>query len=192
MASMVFHDDEPRGHSHERRDGPAGRERRHGRHRHRRRRKEHVLHTRISDDLADDIRRVADDLRVPVSNLVRNVLEETFSVVESVTDNVGELLEEVIDEAEAARERIRRRQRRRRPAEDAREAPSGAAGEDEDAPRDPLGDVLGWQPVVLHRPRRCDACGTPQPAGARAHLGVTERGVGPATLCEACLAGLHA
>ncbi|HKE10984.1 MAG TPA: hypothetical protein VKE73_05385, partial [Myxococcota bacterium] len=61
-------------------------------------RKERVLHTRITEQLADDIRRVADDLRMPVSNLVRNVLEETFSVVESVTDNLGSWLEGVANE----------------------------------------------------------------------------------------------
>lgn len=83
----------------------------------RRARKERVLHTRISDSLAEDIRRIADDLRVPTSNLVRNVLEEVFDVVESVSDDVGGLFEEVLDEAEAARERIasaRSRSRRRR------------------------------------------------------------------------------
>ena len=42
--------------------------------------------------LASDIRQMAEDLRVPVSNLVRNVLEEAFSVVESVSDDVGDLL----------------------------------------------------------------------------------------------------
>jgi hypothetical protein len=85
----------------------------HGR---RRARKARVLHTRISDSLAEDIRRIADDLRVPTSNLVRNVLEEVFDVVESVSDDVGGLFEEVLDEAEAARQRIataRSRGRRR-------------------------------------------------------------------------------
>ncbi len=77
----------------------------------RRTRKERVLHTRISEQLADDIRQIAEDLRVPVSNLVRNVLEETFSAMERVSDNVGEVIEEVIDEAARARERIERRMR---------------------------------------------------------------------------------
>jgi hypothetical protein len=45
----------------------------------RRERKERVLHTRISQQLAEDIGRMAEDLRVPVSNLVRNVLEATTS-----------------------------------------------------------------------------------------------------------------
>ena len=88
------------------------------RHARRRARKARVLHTRISDSLAEDIRRIADDLRVPTSNLVRNVLEEVFDVVESVSDDVGGLFEEVLDEAEAARQRIasaRSRARGRRP-----------------------------------------------------------------------------
>jgi hypothetical protein len=73
-----------------------------------------VLHTRISEQLADDIRRLADDLRVPTSNLVRNVLEEVFTMVESVSEDVGELFDDVLDEAEEARERVRRRSARRR------------------------------------------------------------------------------
>lgn len=78
------------------------------RHHHRRGRKERVLHTRVSDRLAEDIRRIAEDLRVPASNLVRNVLEEVFDVVESVSDDVGEILEDVLDEAEGARGRMAR------------------------------------------------------------------------------------
>ena len=90
-----------------------GREqRRHGRRHRRRERKERVLHTRVSDALADDIRRMADDLRVPASNLVRNVLEEVFEVVENVTDDVGHLFDDILDEAEAARERVRDQRQR--------------------------------------------------------------------------------
>jgi len=112
---MVEHDstfdDEQRGCRGEGNRG--GHRSRHGR---RRARKARVLHTRISDSLAEDIRRIAEDLRVPTSNLVRNVLEEVFDVVESVSDDVGGLFEEVLDEAEAARQRIataRSRGRRR-------------------------------------------------------------------------------
>ena len=71
-------------------------------------RKERVLHTRISDQLAEDIRALAEDLRVPVSNLVRNVLEEAFSAAERVTGDVGEIVEEVVAEAERAAERLHR------------------------------------------------------------------------------------
>lgn len=82
--------------------------------RRRRGRKERVLHTRVSDRLAQDIRRIAEDLRVPASNLVRNVLEEVFDVVETVSDDMGELFEEMLDEAEEARRRIARARGRSR------------------------------------------------------------------------------
>lgn len=77
-----------------------------------------MLHTRVSENLAADIRRIADDLRVPASNLVRNVLEEVFDVVESVSDDVGQLFDEVVVEADAARERLARRRGTRRPRPD--------------------------------------------------------------------------
>jgi hypothetical protein len=93
----------------------AHRHRRQRRHRHAR--KERVLHTRISEQLADDIRRFAEDLRVPASNLVRNVLEEVFAIVDDVSDDVGDLFDDLIEEAEGVRERVRaqvgRRERRR-------------------------------------------------------------------------------
>jgi len=99
-------DDRARRRSHQDRHGHR---RRHGRHG----RKERVLHTRISEQLSEDIRRLAEDLRVPTSNLVRNVLEEVFTVVESVSDDVGEIFDDVLSEAESARERIRRQGRAR-------------------------------------------------------------------------------
>jgi|GEM_PF-2445903 len=75
------------------------------------RRHERVLHTRISHDLAQDLRRAADDLRVPVSNLVRNVLEEAFGAVERVSDEVGGFLEDVLAEADGPRSDLRRLRR---------------------------------------------------------------------------------
>ena len=86
----------------------SGRGRRHHRHGHR---KERILHTRISEQLSEDIRAMAEDLRLPVSNLVRNVLEEAFSVVEQVSDDLGGVFDEVLEGAEEASERYRRRQR---------------------------------------------------------------------------------
>lgn len=75
------------------------------------RRHERVLHTRISQELAQDLRRAADDLRVPVSNLVRNVLEEAFGAVERVSDEVGGFLEEVLSDSDETRGDLRRLQR---------------------------------------------------------------------------------
>jgi len=168
----------------------------------RRARKERVLHTRVSDRLAEDIRTVADELRVPVSNLVRNVLEDAFSVMEVVSDNVGGLVEEVVDEADQAAERLARRARRY--AEDYREAErrqrraSEAAARErrEPAPDDfaerstpdvpEFEDVLGWQPLVLNAERECAACSRRLVRGEQAFLGLTQSGPGSVVLCERC------
>jgi hypothetical protein len=129
----------------------------------RRERKERVLHTRISQQLAEDIGRMAEDLRVPVSNLVRNVLEEVFSVVETVTENVGELIEDVMGEAGRSRRRA---------------AP---------APRQDPPDVLGWQPLILAREGSCADCAARLSRGEQAYVGVTASGPSSHTLCADCL-----
>ncbi len=95
------------------RHGGGGSGRSHSRHRGRGARKERVLHTRISEQLAEDIRLFADDLRVPASNLVRNVLEEVFTMVDSVSDDMGGLMDDLIDEAEGVRDRVRDQARSR-------------------------------------------------------------------------------
>ena len=153
-----------------------------------RERKERILHTRISEQLSDDIRAIADDLRVPVSNLVRNVLEEAFSAVERVSGDVGELIDDVIEEAEVASERYRRyRDRvRDRAKERAQERASAEGVRSEDPPvyqspadspePDPLSQVVAWQPVVLAAERRCARTGRPLRPGERAYLGLGDSG----------------
>ena len=144
-------------------------------------RKEHVLHTRISDDLADDIRRLAEDLRVPASNLVRNVLEEAFSVVETVTENVGEFVDDVVEEAARARTRMRHRRSRggarRRPVRD----------RDVDEPeRAEFPEVVGWQPMILNRKQSCADCEEPLERGEEAFVGLGATGFTHRYLCSDC------
>jgi hypothetical protein len=168
----------------------------------RRGRKERVIHTRVSDELAEDIRKLAEDLRVPASNLVRNVLEEVFTVVETVSEDVGELFEDVIDEAEEARDRIRwrvqqRRDRARRrqsfgpePEEDVEaELRRDEAGETTEPPRQrpDFADVLGWQPLLLNQDRGCSDCGATLGRGVSAFVGLTESGISKTTLCRECM-----
>ena len=148
-------------------------------------RKERVLHTRVSDALAEDIRRMAEDLRVPASNLVRNVLEEAFSMVEAVSENVGDLIEDVFDGADRARERIRRRHRR----------PLGRKGPSRPETASPseraeFSDVIGWQSLILNRPERCADCGEPLERGQQAYIGLPAggaAGAAPTALCGDCM-----
>ena len=148
---------------------------------------------------------MADDLRVPVSNLVRNVLEEAFSVAEQVSGDLGSVLEDVMEGAERASrqfERYQRRQRERAAAYEAEDAdPSRAehaaapgadrAGRSADAAaaREPAAKqaaapatdlfegIVAWQPVVLHAPQYCARTGRKLPAGARAHAAIGPHGL---------------
>lgn len=153
-------------------------------------RKEKVLHTRISENLADDIFRVAEDLRVPVSNLVRNVLEDVFSVVESVTDNVGDLLEDVFTRAERAREKVQAQSDKSKPhphpSGETAAAPRPPAASDL---RDKFPDVVGWQPLILNQAQRCAECGQKMEEGGKAVVGLTAAGLSRTYLCPACLPG---
>jgi len=125
---------------------------------------------------------MAEDLRVPVSNLVRNVLEETFSVVDSVTDDMGGLLEEVIEQAERASDRIHHFQRRRRE----RESREARRQQRPEAPEE-FEDIEAWQPVILNAARRCDADGRELRRGEAAFVGLTASGLSGTYLCPRCV-----
>src|SRR5688572_23181356 len=51
-------------------------------------RKERVLHARIPAALEEQIKRLAEGLRVPVSNLVRNMLEDAISMTRRMRDQL--------------------------------------------------------------------------------------------------------
>lgn len=65
-------------------------------------RKERVLHTRIPAALEEQIKRLADGLRVPVSNLVRNMLEDAIEMTRRVRDRVPGHVDPVVSAAGAA------------------------------------------------------------------------------------------
>ena len=150
-------------------------------------RKERVLHTRISEQLAGDIRRVAEELRVPVSNIVRNVLEEAFGVVEAVTENVGDLVEDIIEEAGGARDRIRQRARARARREDRHEERDVTPPREEERERPEFPEVIGWQPLILNGERSCAGCPAGLERGEHAFLGLTGAGTPGPVLCQDCM-----
>jgi len=131
--------------------------------------KEKVLHTRISQDLEEQIRKEAGSLGVSVSNLVRNILSNTFDLVENI----------VTDSAD-----ISRSARRRSAPPAAGTKPSGAV---EPEPVSVPGRVLAWQEAVLNLNAVCSQCNTILEKGSRAAIAVVE-GTGPRpALCLTCL-----
>jgi hypothetical protein len=123
--------------------------------------KERVIHTRVPESLDDEIKRKASGLGVTVSNLVRDVLENTIGLVEDIVNDSTQL-------ARAARGEPVQRSR------SARRRNSGG------------GEVIGWQPAVLNVNAVCDACNAILPKGTKAGIGIVDGGERPFR-CEACL-----
>jgi hypothetical protein len=129
--------------------------------------KERVIHARIPESLDDEVKKRATDLGLSVSNLVRNVLQHTFGLVEGV----------VHDSAAIARA-----------ARDARAAMSGAAPPPADAPPfDAAPQVLGWQRATLNVNAVCDTCNAPLAKRSRAAIGILDRAGAPPFRCLDCL-----
>lgn len=125
-------------------------------------RKERVIHARVPESLDDEIRRRAGSLGLSVSNLVRNVLQHTFGLVEDI----------VADGAEIARAA--------RTGRASAEAPPAR-------PRERAPTVLGWQRVRLAVNAVCDRCNALLPRGSEAAIGVVAGGAAPPIRCESCV-----
>jgi hypothetical protein len=125
--------------------------------------KERVLHTRVPAVLERELKRFADSLRVPVSNLVRTILEDALSVADAATGNVEERLRRAAHHLEKEREKLKKR-----------------------LEHDPLSGVVAFQEVMLAVPAACAKCAASLGRGSRAHLGI---GDGPGErvfVCEEC------
>lgn len=156
------------------------------------------MHTRISEDLDEALQDAARRLRLPVSNLVRNVLEDVFDVVEAVTENVGGFVEDVVEEAQHLGRRFEGRFRERTAEARARRVEVDRDEEPAQKPPAPKAasiardfpDVAAWQPLVMNTAQDCAGCGRQMRRGDNAYLAVGGTRPGPIFLCEPCLDGL--
>jgi hypothetical protein len=128
--------------------------------------KERVIHARIPESLDDEVKKRATDLGLSVSNLVRNVLQHTFGLVEGV----------VHDSAAIARA-----------ARDAKAAVTGGAPVTRPPDAVAAAQVLGWQRAVLNVNAVCDQCNAILTKGSRAGLGILDRAGTPPFRCLDCL-----
>lgn len=153
-------DDEPR--KRRRRDGP----------------KERVLHTRVPAVLEQELKQLAHNLRVPVSNVVRAILEDAVDAVDTVNDIAQDELLGFVDRLARQREDLRARVRREAAPDEDRTHDEGDAESVEDAEivevscpdeaPDVLDGVYGYQPLVLASDTECSVCGAALPAGSEA------------------------
>jgi hypothetical protein len=132
-------------------------------------RKERVLHTRVPAVLERELKRFAENLRVPVSNLVRTILEDALSVADMATESVEERLKRAAHHLEKEREKLKKRME-----------------------HDPLEGIVAFQAVTLAIDALCAKCGRDLVRGSRAHMGIRRadwpaRDGVPLFVCEGCL-----
>lgn len=123
-------------------------------------RKERVLHTRVPAVLESELKRLATSWRMPVSNVVRALLEDALDAVDSVgTRAEGEL--HVVAELL----RNQRQSLRQRATSEVPPPPAPAAGS-----RPPLEGAVGFTPMVLAHAAQCAVTGRAMAAGSQAFL----------------------
>jgi hypothetical protein len=128
---------------------------------------ERVIHTRVPERLEAELKERAESLGVSVSNLVRNVLTNTFGLVEGIVADSARV-------AFSARSGLR---------------PHGA----EPAPRttEPSpaesDDIVGWQEMILNKNAVCDRCNAILPRGGDAAIAIGFGSQPRAIVCRGCL-----
>jgi hypothetical protein len=132
----------------------------------RRQTKDKVLQARIPDDLDEELRDRARDLGLSVSTIVRNVLLNTFDLVEGV----------VADSSQIARAVKGTSQKSHQPTSK-RSKPDSES-------------VLGWQDVTLNLNALCETCNAILAKGTRACVGIPIQDTA-SFLCLECLTAIQ-
>jgi hypothetical protein len=127
--------------------------------------KERVIHTRVPAHLDETIKKRANGLGLSVSNLVRNVLSNTFGLVDTVIADGTNI-------ARAAR------------GEDVKPTPPIAIAPVSTA-AEPM--VLGWQEAKLALNAVCARCNAILPKGTQAAIAITDRPGARPFLCVPCM-----
>ncbi len=161
-------------------------------------RKERVLHTRVPVVLEDELKRLATNLKMPVSNVVRAILEDALEAVEVVGERAEDEIKGFVTKLSTQREAIRRgamragrtagRSRDEEPSDAPREATpdeeaTATGGERAEAaaaePSCPTSDaslegVVGFQRLTLRADASCSVCGRALPRGTEGCRGVRD------------------
>lgn len=127
--------------------------------------KERVLHTRIPAVLEGELKAAARALRVPVSNLVRTILEDAVSIADRASERVEDRLSRAAKTVHDERDRLRSKVEKKQSLE----------------------DVVAYQPVVMAKASDCAKCGVTLAEGDKAGLAVGELPSAPRFVCTACM-----
>lgn len=164
----------------------------------RRDRKDRLIQTRVAGDLEQALKEEAAKRRLTVSHLIRNTLEDTFTLV----DDVEQIVTESVELAKAAGRDAKRIasivRRKGEPKEEAEDLDvEDDEVDDEDQPDDlgstetpepvDLGHIYGWNRVISNRPATCAKCATSIERGDDALVGLSDDPSKPRTwMCVDC------
>ncbi len=165
--------------------------------------KDRLIQTRVPGDLESVLKKEASRRRLSVSHLVRNVLEDTFDLVDGVVADVDTIVQDSMGLANRVRRnagRIASRAVGSAPAREVAEEPFDEEYGDEareEPPRgkaartraesepDPMPEptgsgsaadldhILAWNAVIMNRDGQCAGCGIALQKGDAGHLGIS-------------------
>ena len=131
--------------------------------------KERVIHTRVPAVLEQELKRLAENIRVPVSNLVRAILEDAVAVADRAGRGVEEGLHKAATNLSSQREAI-------------------LAKKDRVVTQKALEGVIGFQPMVLAGEAVCAKCLAALHPGDDASLGIASDASAPRiVVCNECV-----
>ncbi|MGB5374242.1 MAG: hypothetical protein WBM75_15800 [Polyangiales bacterium] len=136
-------------------------------------RKERVLHTRVPAVLEQELKRVANAWRVPVSNVVRALLEDALDTIDVVGAKAEGELREVVELLASERHRFRRKSSEQLSKIPGTREPLPHAVAAAPAPEpglDPLAGAVGVTPIILVHDAVCGVTGATLAAGAEAYM----------------------
>ena len=135
-------------------------------------RKDQLVQTRVPGDLSETLRDAAKKNRVTVSQLIRNVLEDTFDLVDNVVGEAVQLGNNVKRDALRIADSAKGRGRR-------------------NAAVDPMEGIDAWQQVLLNKDVVCAQCARVVPRGEQAAFGIGDAPMASRVwLCASCAAKL--
>ena len=144
--------------------------------------KERVLHTRVPAVLEDELKRLATSLKMPVSNLVRAVLEDAVDAVEVVGERAEGQLRGIVSRIHQQRETLRTAVQGTAPQGN---QPAPEPAKEAEKKDDGLVGVIGVQRLILIADTPCTNCGRTLPRGSEAFRGVRDE-PGPKVLLGPC------
>jgi hypothetical protein len=126
--------------------------------------KERVLHTRIPAVLEAELKAAAAALRIPVSNLVRTILEDAVAIADRASSKVEDRLTRAARTVHDERDRLRSK-----------------------ISVDPFDSVVAFQKVTMAADGECAKCHSKLEPGREAALAVLSRPGPVLFVCPACM-----